>query len=230
MKYKELYDFCHKNGYMEEHDLGWSQGFFNLFESLSIEYENIVDVGCSIGNGVKLFNDNNKKCDGVDVSEIAVNYGIKRGLNLYCSSCTSLPFKDGTYDVVVSSDMLEHLEPEDVDKGINELFRVSKKYVALKIPTFKEPQSYTNDQKWKDKFNELGVIENNLHLTVLSHIEWREKILKNQPSVFIVFDHYITPARCFITVFAKKTDETILNKKKSECIDVLQHYANAIKA
>lgn len=52
----------------------------------------------------------------------------------YVADIRELPFKDNSYDVVIACEILEHIPWEDVDKALNELHRVSKKYVIISIP------------------------------------------------------------------------------------------------
>jgi len=52
---------------------------------------------------------------------------------LQCSAL-ALPFDDDLFDVVVSLDMLEHIQPEHRERVINELIRVSKRYVIIGFP------------------------------------------------------------------------------------------------
>ena len=44
----------------------------------------------------------------------------------------ALPYKDNSFDLIICSEVLEHLEHPD--KALEELQRVSKKYVALSVP------------------------------------------------------------------------------------------------
>jgi SAM-dependent methyltransferase len=46
----------------------------------------------------------------------------------------ALPFEDNSFDVVLTSEVLEHLPWQDVDKALIELHRVSKKYVVISVP------------------------------------------------------------------------------------------------
>jgi len=46
----------------------------------------------------------------------------------------SLPFADGSFDIVVSIDALEHITPENRETFLSELLRVSGKYVFLGAP------------------------------------------------------------------------------------------------
>jgi GT2 family glycosyltransferase len=45
-----------------------------------------------------------------------------------------LPFPDRSFDLVISSDMLEHLPPEDRLTAFREMFRVSRRHVILAAP------------------------------------------------------------------------------------------------
>ncbi len=45
-----------------------------------------------------------------------------------------LPFADKSFDLVISSDMLEHLSPEDRMTAVREMFRVSRRHVILAAP------------------------------------------------------------------------------------------------
>lgn len=45
-----------------------------------------------------------------------------------------LPLKDHSTDAVISSDMLEHISPEDRQMSIAELFRVAKKLIIIGVP------------------------------------------------------------------------------------------------
>ena len=90
----------------------------------------ILDIGCGDGALFFLFNreynTNNYELYGVDSSEIALN--IAKEKNPYAHFKTSdaynLPFSDNTFDLIISSDVIEHLlYPE---KMLAEMKRVGK--------------------------------------------------------------------------------------------------------
>ncbi|MEW6443336.1 MAG: methyltransferase domain-containing protein [bacterium] len=46
----------------------------------------------------------------------------------------ALPFRDGAFDAVVSSDVLEHLAPEDRPSLVGEMLRVGRRQIVLAVP------------------------------------------------------------------------------------------------
>jgi ubiquinone/menaquinone biosynthesis C-methylase UbiE len=46
---------------------------------------------------------------------------------------TNLPYEDNSFDLVFSSDVLEHIHPEEADIVISELIRVSRRHVFMSI-------------------------------------------------------------------------------------------------
>ena len=99
----------------------------------------VLDVGCSHGRLVQLMWMGGVKASGVDVSATAIKSARKRlshrerrcAPDNNAESCfqaapaTALPFADGAFDGIVSSDMLEHLLPSEVPLAISEFSRVA---------------------------------------------------------------------------------------------------------
>lgn len=168
MNYKDIYDLCHKNGYMEEHEIGSYVHLIEHIQKSNIEYNSVLDLGCSIGNGIKMFNDLGKQCTGFDVSEIAINHALSRNLKAVCGNAINLPFEDNTFDVVVSTDMLEHLNEQDVELAIKEIKRTTKKYIALKLAMIVETSN-----SWTNLCKNNGFDIPNLHLSIFNSEKWK---------------------------------------------------------
>jgi hypothetical protein len=46
---------------------------------------------------------------------------------------TNLPYEDNSFDIVMSSDVLEHIHVEEADQVVSELVRVSRRHLFLSI-------------------------------------------------------------------------------------------------
>ena len=162
--YEELYEELYsKHGYHSSNELKSTHydAFLNCcLHPSQIEYKSVLDVGCSTGIGIKsFFEPLDKECKGIDVSKTAIDKAIKRGVSAQVASITDIPFDDNSFDLVCSTDVIEHLRPEDQEKAHRECFRTSRKYVAHKIVNTLEGNKY-------------GV--GPLHLTCWTHEKWME--------------------------------------------------------
>jgi len=100
-----------------------------------IKFKNLLDVGCGDGILCKIYkNKGVNKVVGIDLSKNRIKTAI-----LNCAECEfaigsiyNLPFKDNSFDLVAAVEVIEHLEKPE--KALNELKRVSKKYVIFQVP------------------------------------------------------------------------------------------------
>ena len=115
-----------------------TQYFYNLLlDNLPEKIKNsfnkkdftICDVGCAEGDGTKVLQDKfiNSKVFGVDISDAAVEIANKNYKDI--DFFTSL---DKNYDVVISSNTLEHFE--DPSEHLETLFKYANEYVVLLVP------------------------------------------------------------------------------------------------
>lgn len=59
----------------------------------------------------------------------------RKGVGRYvCAEGAHLPFADGSFDSVVSADVIEHIPPPRRPAFVRELFRVSRRWVILAVP------------------------------------------------------------------------------------------------
>ena len=162
--YKNLYEELYsQHGYHGSDELATTHYHSLLsvcLDPAGIEYETVLDIGCSTGLGIKyFFEPRGKICEGIDVSETAIKRAVARGVSAQVASMTSIPFDDNSFDLVCASDMIEHLRPEDQEQAWRECFRVSKKYVAHKIANTPEGNTFGGKT---------------LHLTCWSRDRWME--------------------------------------------------------
>lgn len=130
----------------------------------------VLDIGAATGCAVSLLQKQGIKAVGVEVAVPGViNATMMRRPVLY-GSAVELPFGDNAFDIVMSTDVMEHLRPEDVAKAIAEQHRVVKGggVLIMKIASF--PSGVYE----RGFIKEAGLEEvvDRLHLTVRKHSWW----------------------------------------------------------
>lgn len=143
-EYKVMYDI--------EENYWWYVGLRNLVFSFinkinsKNEKLNILDAGC--GTGKILENFNAYKAYGIDFSEEALRFCNFRNLNntLRASIC-DLPFKNNSFDIVTSFDVLCCIDVDYDMKILEELYRIMNKngVLFLNLPAYNFLQS-THDK------------------------------------------------------------------------------------
>lgn len=105
-----------------------------LVDGVGIYPRNILDVGCASGwflSRVELRYPKSK-CVGVDIYKKAIEYGKKRykSLKLIHADAHNLPFTDSSFDLVICTEVLEHVaSPEKVLKEIERV--LSSRGIAI---------------------------------------------------------------------------------------------------
>lgn len=85
----------------------------------------VLEVGCYDGLFLNYFKEMGYECEGLDLNEGFVRYGIKQyGLKLFCSDIYDLKYSDDMFDLIIFHQLLEHLN--DPLKFINEVYRILK--------------------------------------------------------------------------------------------------------
>jgi|SRR5581483_3130369 len=112
--------------------------FYSSLMSLAkpLTPEKILDAGCGEGFTMEKLEKNRigKKIEGVEYSKDAIILGknLFPTLNFKQGSAYDLPYKDNAFDLVVCTEVLEHLDQPK--KALSEVLRVSKKYVLISVP------------------------------------------------------------------------------------------------
>jgi SAM-dependent methyltransferase len=90
----------------------------------------ILNVGCGDGRVTRSITDR-YKIVGVDVSMRAASLSE---VPFVLGSIAALPFADRAFDLVVTTEVLEHLPPELFASALNELQRVARRYILITVP------------------------------------------------------------------------------------------------
>src|SRR3989344_5595623 len=113
----------------------------NFYSSLialakPLNIASILDAGCGEGFTMNKLSENGigKKIEGVEYSKDAIMLGKKLFPNLTFKEggIYELPYKDNSFDLIVCTEVLEHLE--EPTKALQEMLRVSKKYLIISVP------------------------------------------------------------------------------------------------
>jgi ubiquinone/menaquinone biosynthesis C-methylase UbiE len=94
----------------------------------ALEGESLLDIGCGMGGKTTAYAETGARTIGADISEehvaASVRFAASKGLKALFvpADAGALPFTDGTFDLVVANDSLEHFP--DPARALGELSRV----------------------------------------------------------------------------------------------------------
>jgi SAM-dependent methyltransferase len=94
------------------------------------DVESILDVGCGDGAITNRLADR-WDVTGLDLSPTALEHLRTTAVQ---GSATALPFADRTFDLVLSSEMLEHTSDDDYRAALAEMSRVTRHHLLLSVP------------------------------------------------------------------------------------------------
>ncbi|SFO93701.1 class I SAM-dependent methyltransferase [Hydrogenimonas thermophila] len=108
----------------------------------NLNKKKVLDIGCGDGVLSYFFAKEGAIVFGIDYSDIAIEFAKEKTKSFHIDfrqgSAYELPFEDNSFDIVISSDVIEHLE--DVPKYLSEINRVVKNNGIVVIST---PIKYT---------------------------------------------------------------------------------------
>lgn len=127
-----------------------------ILEKIPNDVQSILDIGC--GNGIITNRLNERyQVTGVDNSAEALAHLEGSAIQ---SSCADIPVEDQSYDMVFSSELLEHLDDSLLSKTIIEFRRIAKKYVMIAVPNNEQLQrSWIKCPDCKKTFHVYGHIQ-----------------------------------------------------------------------
>ena len=97
----------------------------------------VLDAGCASGHLVAALRDRGVEAYGIDISEYAISM-VREDVREYCAVCSltdPLPEKlPGKFDLVISSEVLEHLSAEDGCRAIANLCARTDRVIFSSTP------------------------------------------------------------------------------------------------
>jgi 2-polyprenyl-3-methyl-5-hydroxy-6-metoxy-1,4-benzoquinol methylase len=93
---------------------------------------NVLDVGCSDGHFLNKLAENKIDAEGIDISEIAVNYSVSKGLKAFTSDLESY-VSNNKYKTIIGFDIIEHVR--DPNQFLNSIKRLIQNDGTLILST-----------------------------------------------------------------------------------------------
>ena len=143
----------------------------NIKDEINLsDYKSIIDVGCGTGALCSVLDKEGLKVTGIDPAVRMLNIGRKKEENksvdfVECSTCSTLPFEDKSFDLSIASYVAHGLEPKERKQLFFEMSRLTKHYVI--IHDYNEQRALlTNIIEWfegGDYFNFIKVVKTELN-------------------------------------------------------------------
>lgn len=112
----------------------------------------VLDIGCGIGHCLDYLNKFSNNLIGLDTDLTSLLYAKKATkADYFLSSAEKIPFKDNTFDKIVSFNLLEHLENDQL--AVQEMNRVAKDKARILIitPSLEGPRTNSRLKKLMHK-------------------------------------------------------------------------------
>lgn len=94
----------------------------------------VIDVGCGSGRSLLWLEEFGFNPIGIDCSKSSIRHCKNIGLDVSLMDAFKTTFKNKEFDLVFSEGLIEHFIPKDFQSLVNEMCRISKKYVLLVQP------------------------------------------------------------------------------------------------
>ena len=149
----------------------WQPVIPTIIENYQINNSSVVlDVGCA--KGFFLYDLKQElpgiSISGIDISEYAIeNAKPEVKENLQVANATKLPFKDDSFDFVMSINTLHNLNREDCAISLQEIERVSRGDSFITVDAYRNDEEKARMEAW-----------NLTALTMMAVDEWKEFFLE----------------------------------------------------
>lgn len=167
---KEFWD-----SYALENESRYNEEFAKFIRDLAVSLRctSVLEIGCGTGIDLRLFPDT-LKVHGVDLNDLALSIAKKSNPthNFKKESITKLPFEDSSIDFIFTHKFLNCLNEDDLNKGVSEMYRVAKKYIA-NCEVYEKPE-LKNDDVFKGR-NMLKKWSN-YRVKIISDVDMHEDI------------------------------------------------------
>ena len=151
---KDFFDGERKHGYG---GFNYNKKFWGPVVPTFIKYWNlnrdssILDIGC--GKGFMLYDLSlalpGLKLAGIDISDYAIKNSkpeVKEFLQV--GNAINLPYKDKSFDIVISINTIHNLEKDECAQALREITRVSKKNSFITVDAYRSEEEKKKMHEW----------------------------------------------------------------------------------
>ncbi len=116
-------------------ETSWERYFADVADNVvrSFSPTAVFDAGCGVGFLVEALWDRGVEAHGRDISDYAISM-VRRDAREYCRVGSVAEPIEGTFDLAVCVDVLEHLDAEDADRAIEQLTAVADRVLFSSTP------------------------------------------------------------------------------------------------
>jgi len=137
-----------------------------------LEIDKVLEIGCNRGHNLTALDCLGTTPYGIDLNQYALQLAPS---NTACADASSIPFKDNSFDLVLTMGVLIHIPPVLLGGVLSEIYRVSSQYILLieywapeDTPIIYQTKS---DMLWKRNFPE-HIISLHPDLVVVRNGRW----------------------------------------------------------
>jgi pseudaminic acid biosynthesis-associated methylase len=96
-----------------------------------VKPECVLEVGCNVGWNLEYLRRLGvRELHGIEPQRYAVARACARGFQVVQGNAFALPFEDGAFDLAFTSGVLIHIAPATIGSAIDEIYRVSKRWIV----------------------------------------------------------------------------------------------------
>jgi ubiquinone/menaquinone biosynthesis C-methylase UbiE len=142
------------NKYADENESRYNEEFSKYVKDLASSLptvQSILEIGCGTGIDLRLFPDS-FQLHGIDLNEHALKIAKEKlsFANFQKGNITELPFEDSSIDFVFTHGLMNYLDDDILEKGISEMYRVSKKWIMHCEKYEKTEKRIDENQKFRN--------------------------------------------------------------------------------
>lgn len=169
------------------------------------DVKTVLDIGC--GNGIVTNMINKEFVLGMDFAIIPLK-NVKK--NAICASINSIPLKEHKFNLIIMTEVLEHLSDQIYIKAIQEINRIKAKYLLITVP-FEE-----NLEADQCKCGSCGFIFNASHHYRRFNEGWYDESFPNYDVQFVKYASYKIPENPYL-IQLKHHCKVYLGFKNGSC-------------